>query len=721
MTPDPSPPGRWTGASVRLKVILEALGTLEHSAARAQALLATCGRSVGSVGTVAHAALLLATRIWLSQTVFVHGLMMMMMSAGGFTRAPSGWATLMQGIDPLLLAMGLATRPVALILLLGIGVEGAGSDLTWPRVVLLIWLAARGAGPLSLDFLMRRGLAQVPVAAFRTVSRLYANLDRLSDFLLPLGTRLCLALAVAAGSGIAMWPNPISGELVTAPWWVILLAWALIVGLATRPTALILCGVAPLMGLMMGDRPGAMFLLLLVAAGGPGKLSIDWLLARRVDSGLHSRGQARDETPHVVVVGGGFGGVAAVRALRSVGCQITLIDRRNYYLFQPLLYQVATAALSPADIAIPIRSVVRGQENVAVRLGEVVGVDTMAREVLLEGGRIAFDYLIVATGARHSYFGRDDWAIDAPGLKSIEDATAMRSRMLRAFEQAECETDPLERLAWLTFVVVGGGPTGVELAGAVAELARTGLDQEYRAIDPAMARVILVQSGPRVLPAFSPHLSRHAEQALRDLGVEVRTDAKVTAIDRDGVEIDEERIPARTTFWAAGVAASPAAGWLNQTGDRAGRIIVGEDLSVPGSRGIFAIGDTAASNGWDGAMVPGLAPAAKQQGDYVARVIRAAIAGQSAPPPFRYRHYGNLATIGRLAAVAEFNGLRLWGAPAWWFWGIAHLMFLIGGRNRAVVVLNWLWAYLTYRRSTRLITEGSTSVAKQSSRPGPER
>ncbi len=383
---------------------------------------------------------------------------------------------------------------------------------------------------------------------------------------------------------------------------------------------------------------------------------------------------------------------------------MTLIDQRNHYIFQPLLYQVATAALSPADIAIPIRRMMRGQGNVRVRLGEVTGVDTAARRVLLGKDRIPYDYLVLATGARHSYFGREDWAPYAPGLKNIEDATAMRSRLLRAFEQAETAETLAERVAWLTFVVVGGGPTGVELAGALAELAQTGLDQEFHAIDPATARVILVQSAPRVLPTFAAALSVQAERSLRNLGVEVRTNATVRDVDRYGVEIDGEHIPARTTLWAAGVAASPAARWLGRTGDTAGRVVVADDLSVPGLPGIFAIGDTAASRGWRGKTVPGLAPAAKQQGHYTARVISAAIRGGPAPAAFRYRHYGSLATIGRLAAVVELGRILLWGAPAWWFWGAAHIMVLVGGRNRAAVLLNWLWAYVTYRRSTQLIT-----------------
>jgi NADH:ubiquinone reductase (H+-translocating) len=448
-------------------------------------------------------------------------------------------------------------------------------------------------------------------------------------------------------------------------------------------------------------------LLLLLAARGAGGLSVDGAVAEWAASHLRMRDQAEEMVPRVVVVGGGFGGITAVRALRWTRCRITLVDRRNHYLFQPLLYQVATAALSPADIALPIRSVLRDQRNVAVRLGEVTGVDQSSREIILHGERIPFDYLVLATGARHSYFGRDEWAAHAPGLKSIEDATAMRSRMLLAFEQAEGQGDPAKRAAWLTFVVVGGGPTGVELAGALAELARTGLEYEYRNIDPATARVILVQSAPRVLPGFSPALSAHAERSLRTLGVEVRTGAKVTQIDQEGVEIDGERIAARTAFWAAGVAASPAAAWLGQAADKAGRVVVDGSLAVPDAPRIYAIGDTAASSGWAGAGVPGLAPAAKQQGKHVAKVIQAAIKGRPAPSPFRYQHYGNLATIGRLAAVVERRRLRLWGAPAWWLWGLAHVLLLDGGRNRATVVLNWLWAYLTYKQGTRLITRSS--------------
>lgn len=668
-------------------------------------------RWIASSSFVAHAGLLLAARIWLSQAVFVHGIMMMM-RAGGFTQEPSGWGALLQGILPTLLTFGLLTRPVALILLAGGSLAALDLDLHWPQRLLLIWLLAQGAGPLSLDFLMRGGLAQVPVSGIRAARRLYGVFDRLTAEILPFGTRICLAVAIAGGSGAARWPQLLSGDLLTAPWWLIVLSWSFITGLLTRPVALLFCGLAPLASLAGTgqDTMGVILLLLLVTVNGPGKLSLDWVVAQAAVNSLSAERGVTDGLPHVVVVGGGFGGIATVKALRHTACRITLIDQRNHTLFQPLLYQVATAALSPGDIAVPIRSVVRGQQNVRVRLGEVTGVDLTQHEVVLPDARVPFDFLVLATGARHSYFGRSDWAPLAPGLKNVEDATAIRSRMLRAFEQAENMDDAELRRACLTFVVVGGGPTGVELAGALAELARTGMEREYRRIDPTTARVILIQSAPRLLPTFSPRSSMRAEQSLVRLGVEVLKGAKVTGIERDGVDVDGARIYARTTFWAAGVTASPAASWLGKDGDRSGRVAVGDDLAVAGCPGVFAIGDTAASNAWAGGPVPGLAPAAKQQGHHVARVIQAAVGGRAAPPPFRYRHYGNLATIGRLTAVAELGRLNLWGAPAWWFWGLAHVFFLAGGRNRVAVTLNWLWAYLTYRRSTRLIVGASPDM-----------
>ncbi|WP_428394246.1 NAD(P)/FAD-dependent oxidoreductase [Lichenicoccus sp.] len=679
-------------------------GTLARRAAEVFETWAVSPSWAGVIGRAAQAALLLVARVWLSQAIFVHQLMTMM-HARGFAETPPVGVTMVQGVAPLLLATGLLTRPVALLLALGVGLDDAGAMLTKPRLLLLAWLAVGGSGPLSLDFLLGRGLARVPVWAVRTGNRFYNRLDALAGVALPLVTRLGVAFVIAAGSGFAIWAVPGTGALVTAPWWLLLPCWALIFGAVTRISALLLCGLAP--AVFSGTTAGhfdVVLLLALLVSSGAGPASLDAVFARWIRLVWRRRDRANRVAPHVVVVGGGFGGIAVVRALRQAACRITLVDRSNHTVFQPLLYQVATAALSPADIAAPIRSVLRGQANVAVRLGEVTGIDGAAREVVLTHGRIPFDHLVLATGARHSYFGQDHWAAHAPGLKSIDDATAMRGRMLLAFERAEGAVDPAERQALLTFVVVGGGPTGVELAGAVAEFARTGLDKEYRAINPASARVVLVQSAPRVLPAFSAMLSARAERALHQLGVEVRTGAKVTHISQDGVAIDSDQLAARTVFWAAGVAASPAAAWLGQAGDAAGRVIVDDDLSVPGWSGVYAIGDTAASKGWGGAAVPGLAPAAKQQGRYVARAIRAAAEGRAMSDSFRYRHYGNLATIGRLAAVLELRRLRLWGAPAWWFWGAAHVLLLAGGRNRAAVVLNWLWAYLTYKRGTRLIT-----------------
>ncbi len=574
---------------------------------------------------------------------------------------------------------------------------------------LLVWLLLGGAGALSVDAMLRRGLSRAPLFILPALNRLYARCDTLGAVLLPAGTRIYVACAIVGESQMALWRAPLTEQLITAPWWLLLTAWTIVLGFATRPVALVLCflmlSITPPVGKSITIE--ITLLLALLATNGAGWLSLDDIGARWFARSMVPHPSDRP-VPRVVVVGGGFGGIAVVHALRRTVCRITLIDRRNYHLFQPLLYQVATAALSPADIALPIRTMFRDQRNVSVRLGEVIGVDHTARDVLLADGRIAFDYLVLATGARQSYFGHEEWAPLAPSLKSIEDATTLRSRTLFAFERAESETDPVLRVAWLTFVVVGGGPAGVELAGALAELARTGLAREYRAIDPATARVILIQSAARVLPAFAPSLSLEAERSLRNLGVDVRTSTKVIRIDHDGVDVERERICARTTFWTAGIAASSAADWLGQIGDSAGRIIVAADLSVSNCRGVFAIGDTAACNGWAGKIVPGLAPAAKQQGSYVAKVIRAAIEGQSTPAAFRYRHRGDLATIGRLAAVVELHRIRLWGAPAWWLWSMAHVLLLAGGRNRATVTLNWCWAYVTYGRGTRLITRGST-------------
>ena len=418
--------------------------------------------------------------------------------------------------------------------------------------------------------------------------------------------------------------------------------------------------------------------------------------------------------PRVVILGAGFGGLAAARALARAPVTITLIDRRNYHLFQPLLYQVATAALSPADIAWPIRSIVSGQDNVAVQMGKVVGIDRARREVELEDRRVPFDHLVVATGARHSYFGRDEWEATAPGLKKIADATGIRERVLLAFERAEIASDPEERRGQLTFVVIGGGPTGVEMAGAIAELANHALAADFRAIDPMAARVILVEAGPRILASFPPELSRAARRQLERLRVEVRLGHPVASCDTVGVTVGEERIAARTVIWAAGVIASPAARWLGVAHDRAGRIRVAPDLRVPGWDGVYAIGDTVSVNDASGRPVPGIAPAAKQMGAYVGRMIDARARRHAPPPLFRYIHRGNLATIGRKAAVADIGGFWLSGFPAWVLWAVAHVWFLIGWRNRTVVALNWVWSYVTFQRGARLITSGEEQMAAAS-------
>ena len=405
-----------------------------------------------------------------------------------------------------------------------------------------------------------------------------------------------------------------------------------------------------------------------------------------------------------MIVGAGFGGIEAARALARAPADVTVVDRHNYHLFQPLLYQVATAALSPADIAWPIRGILRRQSNTTVLLGEVTGVDAARNTVVTRSRDVPYDFLVLATGATHAYFGHDDWAVHAPGLKTIDDATNIRRRILLAFERAEIATHAAERERFLTFAVVGGGPTGVELAGTIAELARKALAVDFRNIDPRQTRVILIEAGRHILPAFPERLSRYAKRALTRLGVEVLTECTVSDVTDGGVVTTQDAIPAATVLWAAGVAASPAALWLNIDADRAGRVAVTPTLTAPGHDNIFVIGDTAMVEDRDGNPLPGIAPVAKQQGAYVARVIRARIAGRRDPPPFRYRDRGKLATIGRRAAIIEFGPLRLSGRLAWWLWGLAHIYFLISLRNRLIVAIQWLWSYVTFERGARLIT-----------------
>ena len=404
--------------------------------------------------------------------------------------------------------------------------------------------------------------------------------------------------------------------------------------------------------------------------------------------------------PHVVIVGAGFGGLAAARGLARAAADVTLIDRRNHHLFQPLLYQVATAGLSPADIAAPIRAILRKQANVRVVLDSVIGIDRDRRRVILtEGSPIVYDRLILATGARHSYFGRNDWAAHAPGIKTIDDATAVRRKVLLALERAESENDPARRQALLTFAVIGGGPTGVEMAGAIAELARRSVSRDFRSITPHCSRVLLVEAGPRLLAAFPAALADKAQRAIEELGVTVLTGTPVSAIADDHLRIGATRVPTHTVIWAAGVEASPAATWLGALADRAGRVVVEPDLSVPGYPEISVIGDTAAFTDRVGRTLPGVAPVAKQQGRHVARMV-----ARGRSTPFRYRDFGNLATIGRHRAVVDFGRLQLSGTLAWLLWCTAHIFFLAGYRNRLAVGSHWLWNYLTFERGARLIT-----------------
>ena len=406
-------------------------------------------------------------------------------------------------------------------------------------------------------------------------------------------------------------------------------------------------------------------------------------------------------TPHVVIVGGGFGGLSAARALRGAPVRVTLLDRNNYHVFQPLLYQVATAGLSPGDIASPIRWILRKQRNVQVLLADVVSVDVERKVLQLADGTITYDYVILATGASHSYFGHDDWEAAAPGLKTLEDALWMRRQMLLAFELAERADDPGARRHLLTFVIVGGGPTGVELAGALAEISRHTLANEYRAIEPGSARIILLEAAPHILGMYPPSLRAAAEASLARLGVEVRKNAPVTAIRTGEIEAGGETLQAGTIFWAAGVAASGLARSLGVPLDRAGRVEVLPELGIPGHPEVFVIGDLATFR-QDGQLLPGVAQVAMQQGVHAARNILRSIDGQPSIR-FRYRDYGNMATIGRAAAIADFGWLRLSGRVAWMAWLTLHIMKLVGFRNRLGVLLQWIWAYLTYQRSVRLI------------------
>jgi NADH dehydrogenase/putative oxidoreductase len=617
------------------------------------------------------------------------------------------WAALAVQIGgPALLAVGFLIRPVALVMLaLTLLAQAAvphDEHLFW--AALFGWYVLQGAGPLSLDHLLGKGLglSPLPFAARGTAAADWVN--RRIGPLYRLALRLWLAAAiVGAALAPAMLPGMQAGMLPRPA--ALLAAACLALGFGTPLVAAVLLLAASGAAVMGHDQGFTLYgplLLALIGVSGAGRYALDHLIVGL----LHRETPLPPDAPHIVIVGAGFGGMACAEGLRHERARITLIDRHNYNLFQPLLYQVATGGLSPADIATPIRHVFRDAPHLTVLCAAVASIDTSARNVLLDDGQsLAYDVLVLATGAGHGYFGHEEWAAHAPGLKSLHDATAIRSRILDAFERAEAADDPAARAALLTFLVCGAGPTGVELAGAIAELSRNGMDKDFRNFDPASARILLVQAGPRVLPAFDERLSAFAQASLEALGVQVRVNSRVEAIDAGGVMVNGERIAAATVLWAAGVVASPAAAWLGVRPDRAGRVPVGADLSVPGLPDVFAIGDTALSHAWAGEPVPGLAPAAKQGGAHVARVLRARLRGGAKPPPFRYRHQGSLATIGRKSAIADFGWIKLTGALAWWLWGAVHILFLLNMRNRLAVMLGWAWSYFTFDVGVRLITE----------------
>src|SRR5271166_1419180 len=626
-----------------------------------------------------------------------------------------------------LLALGFMTRYAAVpMLILSLVIQFAyrpfDSQLFW--VALFGWYAIVGAGHFSVDHLLRRGLADSALPLIPRILRwsqwtrvrlgpAYVSVLRIwmAAGLLVSASRVLRPDSVIPAALVSGLPIDIAAHV---PAGIALVGGGLLLfGLGTRYVAVALLA-ALLANAMIDPREtDAAYLLMsfsiLIIFGG-GRISLDRVaeavLAKYVPQPDQRDPRALEGLPRVVIVGAGFAGISCAAALRNTRVAVTLIDRANFHLFQPLLYQVATAAISPSDIASPVRQLFRNAFNVRVLLGSVTSVDTQAQVVKVDGNEIPYDHLVLATGATHSYFGKDAWAPHAPGVKRIEDALEIRRKILTAFEQAEAAGDDAERASLLTFLIVGGGPTGVELAGAIAELARYGMEKEFRTFDPAAARVILVQSAPRLLPAFPESLALIAQRSLANLGVEVLLGSRVEAIDAEGVAVSGKRIAARTVLWAAGVTASPAAQWLKTDADNAGRIKVGADLSLPGLPNVYAIGDTSLSNAWNGQAVPGLAPAAKQGGAYVARLIKAKIEGRPAPAAFRYRHLGSLATIGRKAAVADFGFIKLWGAPAWWLWGLVHVGFLVGLRNRVATMINWFWAYLTFRGGIRLITGG---------------
>ncbi len=641
------------------------------------------------------------------------------------TAATTGLA--IELIGPVLLILGFFTRPAALAMAaLTIISQAVYVPTTTNLIVgaMLVWYVFHGPGALSLDRVLASGLksSALPLARPTIIAWDWLR-AHIAPIIMAL-IRIWMGVTLLVYAGVMEPPIAVQTWLPTTIF-VGFPAWLAIISSVFFFTGfgavIVSYGLFFLIALFMlaGAHPNVTlfpFLFLsLYEARGAGVFSVDRAILSWMEKNIlfdREYADIPDRWPHIAVVGAGFGGLAAVEKLKRLPVRITLIDKRNYHLFQPLLYQIATATLNPSDIATPIRSLFKGDGNVRVLKGEVSGIDAQAKTVSYgDDQTLSYDKLVLATGATHSYFGRDEWGPYAPGLKTIEDGVAVRASILNAFEEAEASGDPerIERL--LTFVIVGAGPTGVELAGAIAELAKVSVEREFRTIDPASARVILVQSGPRILPAFPEELSAKAAQSLEKLGVEIRTGGRVTDIAQTHVQIgDDTRIDTETVLWAAGVAASPAAKWLGAAADRAGRVEVNGLMRVIGADGepipsIFAIGDTAGSNAWDGKPVPGLAPAAKQAGAYVSKVVEAELLNKECPGPFAYKHQGSLATIGRKSAVADFGAVKMSGAGAWWLWGLVHVGFLTGARNRVTVAINWAWNFFAQHSGVRLITE----------------
>jgi|APTNR8051073442_1049403.scaffolds.fasta_scaffold04334_5 NADH dehydrogenase/putative oxidoreductase len=673
----------------------------------------------------------LILRVWLAQVFFASGIVKTATwdatvwlytyehpVPGLSPNAAAVLGTAIELICPIFLVVGLLTRAAAVPLLL----TALFLQVTYkPLDIHLYWMVSlglvfiRGPRALSLDHLVAPHLVGSALPFAASLQRVGRTLTGSVAPLYFVFLRIWLAYACVSPLVARVGAEAATLGFALEAASVLSSAALLVLGLATRIATLPLI---VLSGALLAADPDRdelvlrIMLLGILALEGAGLISFDRMIVngvKRLFPSLSGDAAWLDGAPRILIVGAGFGGVAAALGLCHAWARVTLVDRRNYHLFQPLLYQVATATLSPADIATPVRALLRGQTNCQVIMGRVTSVDTVNKAVTIGDQRVPYDYLVLATGARHSYFGKDEWEPIAPGLKKIDDATAIRGRILSAFERAETTDDFTERQRLLTFVIVGGGPTGVELAGAIAELARYGMAGEFRSVDPATARVILVQSAPRVLPVMPEGLSAKALRSLERLGVDVRLNARVEHVDETGVLINGQRVEARTVLWAAGVIASPAGRWIQARSDNAGRVLVNPDLSVPDLESVFAIGDTAACPDKNGGMLPGLAAVAKQQGWHVAKFIRARIEGRPDPGAFRYRDYGSMATIGRKAAVAALPGVRVSGTVAWWLWGFVHVAFLLDVRSRITVMIDWFWSYLTYARSTRLITGGETA------------